>query len=392
METVGIVAEYNPFHAGHAYHIRQSRARTGAENVVCVLSGDFVQRGEAAAFSKFARAEAAVRGGADLVIELPLPWCLASAEGYARGAAGLLCALGVVDALSFGSECGDAAALSEIAAALTLPETEERLREELKAGVSFAAAREKAVAALLGGEKAALMAKPNNILGIEYAKTLSLLRSPMTLLTVPRQGSEHDGLGSASELRQRLFRGENVLPQLPESCRAVFAREIGEGRAVSMAALEEALLSRLRMLNKESFARLPDASEGLENLLYAAAREEGSVEAILARCKSRRYALSRLRRMLLCAALGVEKGMTDGLPPYIRPLCANERGKALLHEIKRKSPLPILSRGGAVRELDEKSRAIFELGSRAHDFYVLGCSGTKNRRSDEDYRNTTLFL
>ncbi|MDY5100356.1 MAG: nucleotidyltransferase family protein [Oscillospiraceae bacterium] len=392
MRTVGIVAEYNPFHRGHLYHLERSRTLTEAEAVVCVLSGDFVQRGEPAVFSKFARAEAAVRAGADLVLELPLPWGIASAEGFARGAVGLLEATGVVDCLSFGSECGDVAALRELASVLERRETEEELLNVLRSGVSYAAARERAVAAAVGVERAALLRQPNNNLGVEYCRALRRLGSGMECVTVERADGGHGGENSASALRARLRAGESIGGLTPESCLPVWEREIREGRMVTMAALETALLSRLRMLPRAAFERLSDAGEGLYNLLYAQSRVGESWESVLAGCKSKRYPLARLRRALLSAALGVEKGMAEEEVPYIRPLCANERGCALLREMKKRAALPILSRGGDVRRTGGRAEAIFELGSRAHDLFVLGFSEVAHRRGDEDFHKTISII
>lgn len=168
MKAVGIVAEYNPFHSGHRYQIRKIREIFGAETpVAAVMSGDFVQRGEAASYDKFTRAEAAVRGGVSLVIELPLPWSLSSAESFARGGVGLLGAAGVIDALSFGSESGDLSALEKTAAVLDTPEFAEALKRELTGGTPFAAARARAARALLG-ESAAVLDTPNDLLAVEY--------------------------------------------------------------------------------------------------------------------------------------------------------------------------------------------------------------------------------
>lgn len=390
MKVLGIVAEYNPFHRGHLYHINASRDVGDAEAVVAVMSGDFVQRGSAAVFDKFTRAEAAVRCGVSLVLELPLPWCVSSAEGFARGAVGLLEACGVVDTLSFGSECGDAALLSQLAEALEELEGSAALKEALEGGASFAAARQQALATRVGEERAALLKDPNNILGVEYIRAL---RTPMEILTVQRKGSRHDGTGSASELRAVLEAGGDIAAQLPPEVALVYARETARGRGPVLSSnLEAALMSRLRMLPPEAFARLPDAGEGLENLLYRAVREEPTLERAAMRCKSRRYALARIRRMLLGAALGLEKGMNAGLPPYLRVLSADSRGCALLAEMKKKAKLPVISKAGAVRDLDKEGERVFELGSRAHDLWVLGREKQDFHAGDEDFRQSPVIL
>ena len=329
MGTVGIIAEYNPFHTGHAFQLAE--AAKGADGVIVALSGDFVQRGEAAVFSKFARAEAAVRGGASLVLELPLPWCLASAEGFARGGVGLLHSTGLVDTLSFGSESADISRLTAAADALETETFREALRRELKSGASFASARQSAVSDIAGENIAAVLNDPNDLLAVEYIKASRTLGADMAFRSVLRKGTEHDGEGSASALRARLAKGEDIFSELPPSAAEVFKREIEAGRGpVTAESLRLPLVSRLRFLPAERFSALPDATEGIENRLREASRWELSPEYIASAAKSKRYALSRLRRMVLSAALDVEKGMADGTPPYIRVLAMDEKGKELL--------------------------------------------------------------
>ena len=268
MKTVGVVAEYNPFHQGHLYHIETVRAMLGEEvPVVAVMSGDFVQRGEAAVFSKFARAEAAVRCGVSLVLELPAPWCLSSAEGFARGGIGLLSAAGVVDTVSFGSECGDPERLRRCADAIDSQAFSAVLREKLAGGTSFAAAREGAVRELLGKD-ADVLRGPNDLLGVEYIRAADRMDKSISFLPVRRVDSVHDGPGSAAELRSVMGSGDGWLERIPAPAAEVFRREISEGRGpVTEEKLRLPLLSRLRMLSEEDYADLPDASEGLDHRL-----------------------------------------------------------------------------------------------------------------------------
>ena len=221
MKAVGIVAEYNPFHGGHQYQIRKIRESCGADTpVVAVMSGDFVQRGEAASYDKFTRAEAAVRGGVSLVIELPLPWSLSSAEGFARGGVGLLGATGVVGTLSFGSESGNLSAIEKTAAVLDTPEYNEALKAMLAGGTPFAAARAGAARALLGNT-AAVLNTPNDLLAVEYLRASAKLGHTFKYIPVRREGSVHDGAGSASELRALLreMKTRAALPVITKSAR-----------------------------------------------------------------------------------------------------------------------------------------------------------------------------
>ena len=393
MGAVGIVAEYNPFHSGHLYQLRRIRREMGEDTpVIAVMSGDFVQRGEAACFSKSARAEAAVRCGVSLVLELPLPWSVSSAEGFARGAVGLLSASGVVEALSFGSESGDPDRLRACAEVLGDARFPEVLRSALAEGIPFAAARDRAAAELAGEETALALRSPNDLLAVEYLRAAERIGFSPALLCVRRTGSRHDGPGSASWLRQRMETDDSWLDELPADAAEVFRREIDAGRGpVTAAAMSLPLVSRLRERTLADFAALPDAAEGLENSLYAAARRETTPEAMARSVKSKRYALSRLRRMLLCAALGIKAGDAAGSPPYLRVLAADERGTALLRQMRSRAALPVIVKPARADRLEAGAREIFELNSRAHDLYVLGAPAAENRRGGEDWR-TTPFI
>ena len=394
MRAVGIVCEYNPFHKGHLYQIEALRQSVGEDvAVVCAMSGDFVQRGEAAVFDKFARAEAACKCGASLVLELPLPWCLSSAEGFARGAVGLLGAMGC-EALCFGSESGELEGLEQLAELLLAPAFNESVRARLarEPNLSYAAARQLEAEAAIG-EAVELLERPNDILAVEYLKAVRTLGLSMRPLPVLRKGSGHDRdaaqgeMRSASEIRRRMAAGASVEDDIPAAAYAVYARELGKGRAVlKTAALETAMLSRLLLLSAEDFASLPDAADGLGNRLYRAVRENGGLDAILTAAKTRRYALARIRRLCLCACLGVREGMAVGFPPYARVLAADGKGRAYLRQRSGEGEIPLVTRLAAVRALAADSAALFELGARAHDFYTLGFENRGGISPDEDWR------
>ena len=396
--VIGIVAEYNPFHNGHARLIEQTRAQLGAAcPVVCVMSGDFVQRGSPAVYSKFARAEAAVRSGADLVLELPLPWSLSSAEGFARGAVGLLGSLGIVTHLSFGSECGEIDPLQRVAQVLLDPLLGEALRAELRSGITFAAASQQAVARRVGA-LAELLQAPNNILAVEYLKAIYDQRLELHPLTVLRTGAQHDrfaegNIRSASELRMRIGAGEDVSAFLPRAAAEICTREKMLGRGpVLPEALESALLSRLRMLPQAAYNALPGATEGLGNSLYRAAHEEPTLDGVLAAAKSKRYALARLRRMTMCAALGVTAGMDGGTPPYARVLAIGAQGRELLRAIDARTAVPVITKPAAGRNLPGSAGEIFALTADAHDLYVLGCPAREERSCGGDWRASPFVL
>ena len=394
MSVIGIVGEYNPFHYGHKHHIKETIKQLGEDcPVVCVMSGDFIQRGEAAVYSKFARAEAAINSGVDLVLELPLPWTLSSAEGFARGAVGLLGATGVVTHLSFGSECGEIEPLSKLAELCMNPLFIDDIRRELSSdeGISFALARQRAAAKKVG-ELAGQLETPNNILAVEYIKAIYDQNLNLTPVTVQRFGSGHDstadsGPRSASEIRRALANGINISKSVPDGAYEIYRREDKLGRGPILADnLETAIISRLRMLDDEAFASLPDAAEGLNNRLARAAREECSFDAVISAAKSKRYALSRIRRMTICAALGIKAEDAQGIPPYARVLAATERGCELLREMSKKSKIPVITKPASVKELDADCRHIFDICSAAHDFYTLGYTAREERRGGSDWR------
>ena len=377
MRTAGIISEYNPFHRGHAWQIGELRRRLGAETaVVCAMSGSFVQRGDFAVMRTHARAEAAVRGGADLVLELPLPWAIASAEGFAAGGVGVLAATGAVDTLAFGSECGDTETLKAVAAALESESFAAYLRQGLQEGVSFAAAREAAARKLLG-EKAAVLAQPNDILGVEYCKAIARQNAVMEPLALARRSVGHDGgaaegFASASHIRELLARGEDVSAYLTEESAAIYARECAAGRApVTMKNVERAILSKFRAMCEEDFARYDSGNEGLYRRFYDAARTAASVDELLSAVKTKRYAYARLRRMLLAAYLGVTAEDMPRRVPYLRALAFNERGRAVLKEMKKAACAPVLIKSADVRALGEDARRLFALTAHAEDQYVL---------------------
>ena len=393
MKIAGVVAEYNPFHNGHEAHIEATRAAVGADTgIICCMSGDFVQRGEAAQWSKFVRAECAVKCGADLVFELPVQWSLSSAEGFARGAVGLLDSLGVVDCLSFGAESAGVEPLERAAEALLDPAVDAAIREELASGESYAAARQRALARFIG-EDARVIETPNNILAVEYIKAIYEVRSRMRPLATERRGAGHDRpasgrIRSASEIRMMTEAGKPIAPYMPRAADRVLEREREQGRGpVFMSRLETAILSRLRMLPASDYAALPDASEGLENRLMAA-MEEPTLDGVLAAAKSKRYALARLRRMCMCAALGIKAGMNEGTPPYARLLAASARGRELLRLIDGRSSVPVITKSASGRKLPRDARECFELNARAHDLFVLGCPAVAERRGGGDWRAT----
>lgn len=401
MAVAGIITEYNPLHCGHLLQMERTRALLGEETaIVCAMSGSFVQRGDFALARKHARAEAAVRSGADLVLELPLPWAVSSAEGFARGGVQVLAATGLVTHLSFGSECGDAALLRETAAVLDSPEYREGLRRRLDAGMSYAACRQAAAEELLGTEKAALLASPNNNLGVEYCRALSRLGGDIKPVTVLRQGAAHDGgvvdgIASASAVRALVRQGrrEQALALMAPAMAEVYCREEAAGRAPALAeTCERAVLARLRSMTEAEYAALDEGGEGLANRFRAAAQSAATLAELLDAVKTKRYAYARLRRMALWAYLGITPGQRPETVPYLRVLAANERGRALLGQMRKTAALPVITKPAQARQLPEEGRRLFELEARATDLYTLAYPKLEAAAAGSEWMESPVIL
>lgn len=404
MPVAGIIAEYNPMHYGHVYLIQEARRRLGEESaVVCVMSGNFVQRGDFAVAEKHLRAAAAVGSGADLVLELPLPWAVSSAEGFSQGAVETLDAAGVIDCLVFGSESGDAAGLRRVALALESPAFPGRLREELTAGtgLSFPAARQRALAGLVSPEDGALLERPNDILGVEYCKQLLRQKSSIQPLAVLRRGAPHGGEDSgcapysASAIRALLRRGEEAaaLRGMSPAMAEAFQEALREGQApVFRETCERAVLARLRGMSREEFAALDQGREGLSNRLWRASRTACSVDGLLEEAKTKRYPLARLRRMVLWAWLGLTPGEIPEHVPYLRPLAANDVGRALLGRMRKTARLPVLIKPGAVRRMPETARRVFEWEARGTDLFTLAYPDLSAARGGMEWRRGMAVL
>ncbi len=403
MGTTGIICEYNPFHRGHLRQLRLAREQGGEDcAIVCLMSGNYVQRGEPAVFPKRLRAEAALRCGADLVLELPLTAALSSAEGFAAGGVRVLTALGC-DWLCFGTETEKLELLRRSAEANLDPAFDGLLRRELEGGCSYAAARQRALTALGAGEG---LSSPNDILAVEYLKALLRQSSPMRPMPIHRPGDYHSEAldpeaPSATALRAALISAGRDLRcpsgirnecHLPEAKHGLEARQ-GDKQCLSPRSLQEtpswhaavpsclhalyenapvhswrtgerAVLAILRTLPEEAFRQLPFGAEGLWSKLMKNCRSRGSTEEILQSTISKRYTRTRIQRMLLCAVLGLRAEDLARPAPYARILGFNRRGRALLREMKARFPLV----NAGERPADA---GYYALETRASDLYSL---------------------
>lgn len=377
MSVAGIIAEFNPLHNGHAYLLSQAKQFAG-DGVVVVMSGNFTQRADLALLSSRWRAKMALSAGADLVLELPLPFAVASAGYFARGGVETLASLGFADMLVFGSECGDTDLLLQTADALSSQETDRATQDFIRQGLSFPAARERAVRACFSDEIADVLKEPNNVLGVEYILAAKRLGAPFSFTTVPRVGAAHDAqnpqgdFASASFLRSQAEQGLSVERYMPASA-AAFLREAAEkGECpADFRKLETAVLAFLRKAAPEGFLCVPDVSEGIENRILDAVRAADSLQAVFDNAKTKRYTHARIRRIVLSAFLGVTKEMLQNGVPYLRVLGANEQGLSLLKRAEHTAQKPLLLRAFDARALPKAGQAVFNLTCKATDLYNL---------------------
>lgn len=379
MNVVGLVVEYNPFHNGHLYHLQRSLAVCQTEFAVGAMSGNFLQRGEPAAFDKWTRAATAIAGGIDVVFELPVAFAAHSAEYFAAGAVGLLNATGIVTHLSFGSESGNLASIQALSRLLAdePAQLQTRLREEMAAGASYPAARAKAVLRYLRevaplpdvtAEQAfSLMERPNNILSIEYLKALHSTGSTIRPVTVPRVRADyHDpffpagNIASATAIRHALqaaYRtGETTAAALsavarfiPAAVREILADALNRGRGpVFWESLAPAVLTVLRRTDTATLASIAGIGEGLENRLLGAARQAATVQELLEALQTKRYARTRLQRILVHTLLNYTAADAAAYraigPQYLRVLAFSPKGKILLRTMRDTASVPIIHR------------------------------------------------
>jgi len=401
MNVCGIVSEYNPFHRGHEFHIEKTREVLGDDTlIVSIMSGNFVQRGECAIMDKFSRAEAAVSCGADLVIELPLIFATASAEGFARGAVAIANACGIISHLSFGCEDADIVALYDTARILLSAEFADILKKHSSSGTSFAKARENAVCEI--SEKSALiLQKPNNILAVEYIKALLESGSAVSPIAIQRKSVSHDdmtckdGFASASYLRSLIMKNDisASAPFIPKRAYEIIEKTAAAGACPMLLSNQElAVIAHLRRMSPEEFLSLPDSTEGLGYRLMSEAKNASSLEDLYDRVKTKRYAHARIRRMVLYAYLGISADMMVSPPRYLRVLAFNENGRKLLSDMNDKASLPVMIKPAEIKKLPYDASDIFSLEARATDIFNLSRPDKAVIPCGEEYRKSPIYV
>ena len=376
MKIIGVICEYNPLHLGHKKQLDLIRQRFGQDcGIVCLMSGNFVQRGMPAVFDKSLRAEAALYSGADLVLELPVTYALSSAEGFAEGGVAILGDF--CHGLCFGAETENGEQLLETAKVLLSDEFRIPLRQELESGKSFPAARQAALEKL--GLDGQVLTSPNNILAVEYCKAILARKSSMKPFPILREGSYHDESPdpenpSATAVRKLIGENGEWHCYVPAEAAKLF-----ENAPVhTLRAGENAVLGKLRTMGETEFEALPYGSEGLWRKFMAACRREATVEEIQLAVKSKRYTRTRLDRMMMCAFLSISREMLEQPAPYARVLAMNERGRGILKQAKKT---------GQFLNAGEKSEdSYWLLEQRCGDLYGLFCETGPEKPGREQKR------
>lgn len=381
-KCVGITAEYNPFHNGHLYHLEQSKLATGAQISVAAMSGNFVQRGHMAICSKWERAEAAVKCGIDLVVEIPTVFACNSAPVFASAAVEILENLGA-DWISFGSESGNIEELKEISRAMNEKETliEKLVREKVKEGLSYPRARRDAVASILGDEKTDLLDLPNNILAIEYLKRIQNAKP----VTVKRQGPGYNELepcedmASASAIRSMVKSSKNVETLTPEPSTEMLKKALHP----SEDKIFQIICAKVLTSSREELDRVFAGGEGLGNKLKNEIRKASAYDQLIQRLKSKRYTRTRIERFISHVLLDI--GAPDLYPNYIRVLAFNKAGSRYLKEVKKKGicSLPIITNINKDAQNDVALMSAIEKDILAADIFNLA-SG-RNLYDESDY-------
>ena len=414
MRVLGLIVEYNPFHNGHLYHLEQAKSLCNADYVLCVMSGNYIQRGEPAIVNKWARAKMALQCGVDLVIELPVPYAMSSAEFFAYGAVKILNDIGVVDYLCFGSETADINTFDIIADILVSePESYKNvLKQELGKGKSFPSARETALKSFLSekgtdiSDFEAVIGSSNNILGIEYIKALKRLKSRITPVTIKRINNSYNSeeitgsISSATSIRKLIQTQKSQLDAvLPANCLNILEEEFNAGRGpIFPNNYELLILSNIRRMTKEEIRMLPYVSEGMENRIKVAAETSGTWDELIEKICTKRYTRTRVQRILT----GIMTGLTSvdfdsfnkfGGPQYARVLGLNNKGRQLLSYMNKVSRIPIITKtADFTNSCNPLLRKMLKIEAFATDMYVLGYPNLLYRKAGQEFTQNVIVI
>lgn len=405
-KILGVISEYNPMHNGHQYHLEESIKLVKPDFSVCVMSGNFMERGDTSIISKWARTKAALKAGFDMVIELPTIYSISSAENFASGAIKILNILGDDVTLSFGSECGNVEVLNNLAKILLEepPEYVTMLKHELAKGLPFPKARENALLLYLNDirNSASVLSEPNNILGIEYLKQIQKMKSNIKSISIKRVDDGYNSLdtsgkfASATAIRELLMQQKAVKRFMPTPSYEILKKECSLGNFVlGLSEFEKEILYRIRSMSVEELSKVPDVTEGLEHKIKAAADACNKLDDLIFMIKSKRYTLTRIHRILLYILLNIDKNdysSSKRVIPYIRVLGVSKSGKNLLSELSMNKKNNVIT---SVKDFLDSSnnrtlKRMLEKDIYASNIYTLAYK--KNSSSNLDYTEKLIVI
>lgn len=382
----GIIAEYNIFHNGHKYMIDEVKRQS--DSVVAVMSGSFMQRGDIAITDKWSRAKAAIIGGADLVLELPTCYSLNAAPNFAAGGINTLNALGIIDTVAFGSESGDTNELYA-AAELLESETDEtsgKIKKHIANGLSYPSALSKAYG---DSVKAELLSQPNNILAIEYMRVLIKSKSSINPIAIKRKAVNHhdshisSNMASASKIRQMLTENEDISALIPYKL-----SDINFTAPYLLEYINNAIIAKIRLSNPEYLRNISEVSEGLENKLISSAANADNFCNLTELIKSKRYTMSKIRRIVLAALIDFQKEIFKPMPEYVRILAMNKTGMEIVKRAKKHCCVPIITKAADFKE----NSSMFKLDIRATDVSALCAPSAHLRKGGKDFTTSPAIL
>lgn len=384
MKVCAIICEYNPFHNGHKYQIDEIKKNYDA--VICIMSGAFVQRGDAAIFDKWTRAECALLNGADLVIELPVCFSVNTAQRFSFGAVSILDKLGVVNSLCFGSECGDIDMLIKAADILSNepPELSDQIKMLLDDGMSYPKARSIAFSSLIDED---ILTEPNNILALEYIQALKLLNSKIIPITIKRKDAGHHdkalskNIASASAIRSLITANKDYSAYVPDNTYEFYK----SASVADISLLDTVLIYLLRTTSPEVLKQINDVTEGIENRLISSAYECRGFYELCDNIKTKRYTHTKISRILVSTLLNHTKELSKVPPDYVRVLGMNKIGMELLSKIKKVSPLQLITKTSDFKSFNPS----FELDIKSGDIYSLCIKN--NKKNVRDYYNSPII-
>ena len=372
MKVMAVICEYNPFHNGHKYQLTEHKKILGADAVICLMSGSFVQRGAPAIYDKWTRAKDTVENGADLVLELPVVYSAQSSQRFATGAVLFLDSLEVVDFLSFGSECGDIELLKECADVIKSPEFNVLLEEKLKSGLSYPAARSDVLKDHFPHLDESLISSPNNILSIEYINALEKISSKIEPKTIKRNSE----FASASDIRSRLNKGEDISSLVPTKTR----------NSYDIKAFDSIVLYHFRKESPKTLQSICDMAEGLHNKFKKASQTATTVSELAEAVKSKRYTRTRIDRIIVNSLLGICDRHTELKPQYARVLAFNSTGQEVLSKIKKASSIPVITKVADAKPDNEDFKLMLEKDLLSTDIYSILTS----KKAGLDFLNSPI--